>query len=126
MSALSVPGLTLADPAGLAVDRQGQLWIADPSNHRLVRVNPQRDQFTSFRFDLPSAVAVDGHDNVYVVDANEIWRIDGAGGKALYVGGRGALVVASLNRPLGIATDAGGHVFVADTGNNRVREITIR
>lgn len=125
MSALSVPGLTLADPAGLAVDRQGDLWIADTSNHRVVRVNARRDQFTSFAFDLPMALAVDTHDVAYVVDGNQIWRIDAAGGKALYVGGRGALVNASLNRPLGIAVDAGGHVFVADTRNNRVREITI-
>lgn len=126
MTTISVPGLTLADPTAVAVDRQGQLWIADRSNHRVVRVSPQRDQYASFQMDLPLAVAIDRLDNVYVVDGNQIWRIDATGAKALYAGARGALVMVSLNEPLGVAVDRSGNVFVIDTRNNRVREITVR
>jgi DNA-binding CsgD family transcriptional regulator/sugar lactone lactonase YvrE len=133
ISTLSIGGLTLNDPRGLAVDRRGDLWIADTSDHRVVRVSPQ-NEVSSFVVDLPIALAVDRHDRVYVADGNRIWRIDATGGKAPYAGdgkpryeGDGkAPLSASLNEPLGVAVDAAGNVFVADTLNNRVREVTIR
>ena len=133
ISTLSIAGLTLNYPEGLAVDRQDDLWIADPSSHRVVRVTPQHE-FTTYLLDLPIALAVDSHDHVYVADGNQIWRIDATGGKALYAGdgkprfeGEGkAPLSASLDQPLGVAVDAADNLFVADTQNNRVREVTMR
>jgi DNA-binding CsgD family transcriptional regulator/DNA-binding beta-propeller fold protein YncE len=133
ITTLSIPGLTLGDPNGLAVDRQDNLWIADTSNHRVVRVTPQH-AFSEVALDLPIALAVDKDDNVYVAAGNQIWRIDETGGKTPYAGdgkaryeGDGkAPLSASLNQPLGVAVDAADNVFVVDTQNNRVREITIR
>ncbi len=130
ITTLSIAGLTLGDPNGLAVDRQDNLWIADTSNHRVVRVTPQHS-LSTVALDLPIALAVDKDDHVYVAAGNQIWRIDAAG-KVLYAGdgkpgyngeGKNPLS-ASLNQPLGVAVDAAGNVFVADTFSNRVREIT--
>jgi len=133
ISTLTIAGLTLSDPNGLAVDSLDNLWIADTSNNRVVEVTPQHE-VSYFALKLPMALAVDAHDLVYVAGGNQVWRIDAEGGKALFAGdgnpgykGDGkAPVSASLNEPLGIAVDAIGNVFVADTLNNRIREITIR
>ena len=133
ISTLSVAGLTLNDPNGLVFDHEGDLWIADTSNHRVVRLTPEHE-LSSFPLSLPIALAVDRYDHVYVTDGNQIWRIDAVGGKKLYAGdgkagfnGEGkSPTSASLNQPIGVAVDAAGNVFVADTRNNRIREITIR
>ena len=133
ISTLSVAGLTLNDPNGLAFDHQGNLWIADTSNHRVIRLTPEH-MVSTFPLTLPKALAVDRNDHVYVTDGNQIWRIDSTGEKKLYAGdgkagfsGEGkSPTSASLNQPLGVAVDAADNVFVADTRNNRVREITIR
>ena len=133
ISTLSAAGMQLNNPHGLAFDHKGSLYIADTSNHRVVHLTPDREA-TSFPMDLPLAVAVDDHDSLYVADRNQIWRIDATGRKSVYAGngtagfgGEGkAPAGASLNRPFGVAVDAANNVFVLDTFNNRVREITRR
>ena len=83
--------------------------------------------------DTPSDVSVDSLGNVYVADTgnNRIRRIDGSGNASTVAGdgaegfsgdGRSA-TDASLDGPLSVSTDADGNVYIADTGNNRVRRI---
>lgn len=133
METYSPGDVQLNNPHGLAFDSQGNLYVADTSNHRVVRVTPDHD-VSFLSFDLPIALAVDSHDRVYIADGNRIWRLEVTGGKRIYAGDGGTSfngdgkspANASLNRPLGVAVDAVDNVFVADTGNNRVREITSR
>ena len=83
-------------------------------------------------FNSPYGIAADGNGNLYVVDYgnNKIRKITAAGvvsvfagsGTAGYADGTGA--AASFNGPYGIATDAAGNVYVGDSGNNLIREIT--
>ena len=85
---------------------------------------------TSFSDPFGIAVAQDG--TVYVADAGESNRIrkiapDGsvttlAGGSEGFADGSGAQ--ASFNTPSALAIDTGGNLYVADTGNNRIRKIT--
>jgi len=80
------------------------------------------------RFDGPLGIALDGHGNLYVADSrnHRIRRVspDGhtttfAGGQAGYVDG--PVATARFNCPCGVAVGQDGAVYVADTGNDRIR-----
>jgi sugar lactone lactonase YvrE len=85
------------------------------------------------RFGDPFGVALDGAGNVYVADAgasNRVRKIDRAGNVSTLAGGAegyadGAGAAAQFNTPSGLAIDAAGNVYVADTANNRVRKIDV-
>ncbi len=134
-------------PTGVAVDAAGIIYIADFSGHRILRV--ERGVITTFtgmgtegfsgdggsaklaRLSFPSGVAVDAKGAVYIADTgNHRVRRVGPDGRITTLAGIGSFgfrgdgglaVQASLNSPLGVAVDAKGTVFIADTGNHRVR-----
>jgi sugar lactone lactonase YvrE len=87
-------------------------------------------------FCKPYATATDLAGNIYVVDQgdNIVKKIDTSGnittfagvansGTGTYGGDGGQATSANLNAPTGIAVDVYGDVFIADTGNNRIREV---
>jgi streptogramin lyase len=83
----------------------------------------------------PNQVAIDTAGNVLVADAanSVIWRIDGKSGDvtriagtvgiSAYAGDGGAAAKAELSMPQGVAVDAAGNIFVADTQNYRIRRV---
>jgi sugar lactone lactonase YvrE len=81
----------------------------------------------------PSAVAVDANGTVYFIDGNRIRMLTSRGtiktvagtGDSGDFGDGGQAVTAQLNAPRALAVDANGDVFVADSGNNRVRKVDI-
>lgn len=87
---------------------------------------------TSAAIGPPQRVAVDAGGNVYFSSSNSVFKIDGKGmltriagnSRAGFSGDGGPAVQAQLNSPEGVAIDGSGDVFIADTGNNRVREVT--
>jgi hypothetical protein len=85
----------IARPAGLALDAEGNLYIADSGNNRI------------------REIGLDG----------TIRTVAGAG-TAGFSGDGGPALRAQLNGPTGIAVDAAGTLFIADTGNNRVRRVS--
>ncbi|SDX08846.1 NHL repeat-containing protein [Amycolatopsis xylanica] len=105
-------------PAGLAVDRIGQVWVADTGNDRVQGFN--RDgklvRVLAGRLKAPEAVAVDSAGNVFVADTgnNRVAEYSWWGG---FVREFGAGV---LENPRGVAVDAQGTVYVSDTGHQRV------
>jgi sugar lactone lactonase YvrE len=79
-------------------------------------------------------VAVDGGGNTYVADTgnNQIlfYPVNGSAGNVIaggtgagYSGDNGKALAAKLNAPKGVAVDAAGNVYIADTGNNVVRRV---
>jgi sugar lactone lactonase YvrE len=139
-------------PQGLAVDSAGTIYLADSSEASVIREITADGTVTSFvgrsrgfsdgtgdtaLLHWPSGMAVDTVGNVYVADVNihRIRRITPDGtvttiaGHAVRLGGAGGFAdgmgtAALFNNPSGVALDVAGNLYVADTGNNRIRKIT--
>ncbi|MBV9503375.1 MAG: hypothetical protein JO323_00050 [Acidobacteriia bacterium] len=80
----------------------------------------------------PQRVMVDTAGNVYFTSLNCVFQLSTSGtltvvagnSRAGYAGDGGPAAQAQLNAPTGLAIDSYGDIFIGDTGNNRVREIT--
>lgn len=86
---------SLNNPAGIAVDAVGNLFIADKGNNRIRRVDTN----------------------------GVITTIAGTNGVGGYSGDGGLAITNRLNSPTGVAVDSDGSLFIADQNNNRVRQI---
>jgi uncharacterized protein (TIGR03437 family) len=96
----ATPQVELAHPCGMALDKNGNLYIADRDNNRIRMVNP-----TGYITTVAGSGPVSGNPGFY----------GGDGGYAIFAG---------LNSPEGVAVNAAGNVYIADTWNNRIRKLT--
>ena len=132
-------------PSGIAKDNEGVLYIADTANFRIRKITPDGEVSTfagsgepgfadgtaaNASFTALRDVAVDNMGNVYVADFTKIRKITPEGIVSTLAGSDevgfadGSGINAQFNQPFGIAVDAGGTVYVADTGNHKIRKIT--
>jgi sugar lactone lactonase YvrE len=116
-------------PAGLAVDRAGDLYVAYPNAGVVQKFSPAGTPVAIWRLPQRGAtasdVAVDGSGTVYVLDgsAGRVSKFAAGGAYITSWGGSGD-AKSKMQDPRGMGTDASGHVYVADTGNNRVLEFS--
>ncbi|MFC5509796.1 DUF6923 family protein [Massilia jejuensis] len=137
-------------PQGIALDRQGNLYVADTLNHTVRRIDRANVVTTiagvagacgssdgrgsAARFCEPQDIEVDSAGYLYVADtANSTIREIAPNGEVRTIAGAaeqcgsadGTAGSARLCRAAGLALDGGGSLFVADTGNGTVRRINV-
>lgn len=135
-------------PQGMAADAQGNLFVADQFNHVIRKIATDGTVSTfcgngtlghvdgdaaTAEFYSPNSIAIDAQNNLYVTDegSNIIVKITPAGvattiaglGVAGYANSASPLK-AAFSSPKGIAIDAQGNLYIADSGNNRIRKIS--
>jgi DNA-binding CsgD family transcriptional regulator/sugar lactone lactonase YvrE len=150
-SAPSHQGYWTMPVGGLAIGKDGSLYIADRAANRVWKyANGEKSPYagtgepgivgdhgaaTSARLNWPIGLAIDPRGNLYIADSgnNRIRKVDALGvittvaGSGKYYedrGDGGPAVNARLSFPFGVAVRDDGTLFVADTGNNRVRMVT--
>jgi len=137
-------------PRGGFIDSGGNIYFADGANNIVRRIDGVSGKIstvagtgtsgytgdgsaaTSATLNAPAKVVADAAGDLYIADTgNSVIRyVDAATGNISTVAGTGApgytgdggmATAAELNHPQGVAVDLGGHVYVADTGNNVIR-----
>ena len=142
----------LNGPSGVFVDGSGNIFIADTYNNRIRKVLASTGTIQTVagngkegfsgdggpaaeaELDGPDAVFVDGSGNIFIADTanqrirevlastGEIRTVAG-NGKEGFSGDGGPAIQAELHTPRGVFVDSSGNLFVADSFNNRVREV---
>jgi sugar lactone lactonase YvrE len=139
-------------PVSVVVDKLGNLYIADNSNHRIRKViaatgvittvagmgsigfSGDNGLATAAQLQFPSSVAVDKAGNLYIADEgnHRVRRVDAATGLINTIVGTGSngfsgdgglALAAELSSPTGIAFDSSGNLYIADLGNHRIRKV---
>ena len=134
-------------PSGIAVDKSGNVLVADTANNRIRKIGRDGRVNTiagngepgfndgpaeSARFDGPVGVAVDQAGNIIVADTyNDRIRRISIDGNVSTIAGCGAPGMSDgpaadslFDTPCGVAIDGQGDILVADTGNNAIRRIS--
>lgn len=140
-------------PAGITLDKYGDIYIADADNNVVRKVNVSNGIITTVAGNGISGysgdggqailaklagvtnVALDTSGNIYIAGIDHrirkvnkntgiITTVVGNGTQG-YSGDGGIATSASLYNPLGIVLDASGNIYVADTYNNRIRKVNV-
>ncbi len=124
-----------ASPRGVAVDASGNVYVADTNNDRIVKVTPSGQLSVPLTdVPLPNGMALDGGGNLYIAAAGIhcIVKLPPVGEASVIVGngaagfsGDGAnALAASLRSPTDIVVDRNGTLYIADSGNGRIRRVS--
>ena len=141
----------LNQPSEVVLDAAGNLLIADEGNHRIRKVTPDGiigtvaggggggddgGPATAAYLTYPSGIALDAAGNLFIVDYLRIRKVTPAGiistvagtggsdGDEGFSGDGGPATAAQLSYPRGVAVDATGNLFIADSDNDRIRKVT--
>ncbi len=142
----------LTGPSGLALDAEGNLYIADTFCGRVRKVDVETGLIstvagdgTEYRYQgvpnefstglaRPASIALAADGTLYITDSDnhlirkwnprsKIITAVAGNGVAQFAGDGGPAAAASLNYPFGVAADTSGNIYIADTFNHRIRMI---
>ena len=141
---------SIAGPRGVALDSYGNIYITEAFNNRIRKITASGTittvvgngtgeysgdggPATSAGLNSPYGITLDSSGNLYIADAsnNRIRKVDPAGvittvagnGTAGFSGDNGPATSASLKTPQGVAVDASGNLYIADSSNYRIRKV---
>lgn len=126
-------GLFGGDVMSLAIDASGNVYVADTINYAIRKITPAGFLTTLAKLaKFPVGVAAGAGGTIYVTvqDDNSVFKITASGAVTTLAGAPssgnadGTGSAARFSRPQGLATDAGGNVYVADVNNSTIRKIT--
>lgn len=138
---------TFSNPTDVVVDSLGNIYISDTGNNRIRRIDlggnietvlgERSDSPTplgGFALNGPQGIAIDSSDTLYIANTggHQIFRLLANGTASVFAGtgiagpfgDSSAATSAQLNQPGGVGVDSAGNVYIADTGNNRVRVVS--
>lgn len=136
-------------PEGVAVNKGGDIFIADYANCRIRKIDAETQIITTFAgtgecasrgdgglaikaaLNYPQSIALDSVGNLFVVDSERVRRIDRQGvittyagtGQQGFSGDGGPANRAKLANPSGLAVDEKGNLFISEYVNNRIRRV---
>jgi uncharacterized protein (TIGR03437 family) len=143
--------MNLRAPHGVCLDRSGGLYVVDTGNHRVLLVQPTGStrtiagngspgdagdggQAAVAQLNQPGACTLDTAGNLFIADtgSHRIRKVTPTGristvagtGSAGFSGDEGPATAAQLDSPAGIAVEDDGNIFVSDTHNHRIRQVT--
>ena len=120
-------------PRGAAIDAEGNIWVADTENSRIVQFSADGEYLSSFgalgsgdgQLDHPRGLAFDSLGNIWVADTgnNRIVKFSSTGAYLSKFGSLGS-GQGQFDEPSGIAVLTGDSIWVTDTGNDRVQRFS--
>ncbi len=143
---------SISSPSAVAFDGVGNMYIAELAGLRVRKVNTAGIISTvagngtagfsgdggpaiKAQFSAIDGIAADSSGNVYITDRqnNRIRKVDTSGnintfagtGTFGFTGDGGAAASATVSTPANVAVDSAGNVFIADSGNVRIRKVTV-
>ncbi len=124
-------------PKGIATDILGNVFVADMDGIRKIDASGNvttlvTSSSSSIYFNTPNGIVVDNSGIIYFSDnSSRIYKIDTSNNLTVLAGGYnltgtddGIGTSARFNKPYGLALDATGNIYVADSDNHRIRKIT--
>ncbi len=146
VSTLAGSSAGFSNPSGVVANAAGDVFVADRLNHRILKITSggavsvfagsgvggfEDGSGTAAKFERPTGLAIDGAGNIYVADeaSHRIRMITPGGVVSTFAGSgiagyaEGDTTTARFLYPAGVAVDASGNVYVADTGNHRIRRV---
>jgi len=139
----------LNQPVGVATDTAGNLYFADSGTDRVHKVSGgvittvagngtfgytgDTGPATSAELNYPIGIALDSAGNLYIADShnssvrkvsNGVITTVAGNGMQGFSGDGGPATSAQLNNPTGVAVDAAGNLYIADSDNGRVRKVS--
>ena len=144
---VSTFAINFSNPSAEVADAAGNIYVADQTKNVIHKITHAgvvttfagsgtagsvNATGTAASFNGPDGLAIDAAGNIYVSDYNNnlIRKITPAGVVSTFAGSgsagsiNGSSGTSSFNKPVGLAADASGNIYVADAGNNKIRKIT--
>lgn len=130
---LAALSATMQSPSAVGSDLNGNVFVALRSTGQVLRIDSGGTVHLYATVGFFSGFALDSTGTVYTIVSNRVERVNPNGtvsviagtGSAGHTGDGGPATQATLRNPTGIAFDRAGNLFIADTGNHAIREVTL-